>query len=185
MSIYAKLQDIQEKLKAPKNQFNKFGNYNYRNCEDILEGVKPLLKENGCVLIIRDEIQVIGDRYYIRAIVTLIDTESGKETFSTALAREEESKKGMDGAQVTGAASSYARKYALNGLFAIDDTKDADSKSPADNVTETISIEQRKKLTEGKDIEKLKIVCSKYGYESSSAIKKVDYEKILKELEAA
>ena len=119
------LLEIQSKLKAPKSQFNSFGKYKYRNCEDILEAVKPLLKEHGLTLTINDEIVMIGTRYYVRAGVTIAD---GKETVSlSAYAREEESKKGMDGAQVTGAASSYARKYALNGLFLIDDTKDSDT----------------------------------------------------------
>jgi hypothetical protein len=119
------LQQIQAKLKAPKNQRNTFGNYNYRSCEDILEAVKPLLGEVGATLTISDELQNIGDRYYIRATATL---KCGTEnTEVTAYAREDESRKGMDGSQITGSASSYARKYALNGLFLIDDTKDADA----------------------------------------------------------
>lgn len=123
MSIYTQLANIQAKLKAPKNQFNAFGKYNYRSCEDILEAVKPLL--DGFVLVISDEVIQIGSRIYIKATVTLTD---GKETITnTAWAREEEDKKGMDGSQITGAASSYARKYALNGMFLIDDNKDSDS----------------------------------------------------------
>lgn len=116
---------IQSELKAPKNQYNNFGKYKYRNCEDILEAVKPLLLKYNCTLTIHDEIVNIGTRFYIKAIAEFKD---GKEvTTVTAFAREEEIKKGMDGSQVTGAASSYARKYALNGLFLIDDTKDADA----------------------------------------------------------
>lgn len=121
---------IQKHLKAPKNQYNSFGKYNYRSCEDIVEGVKPLLPE-GAFLIMQDDIKVVGGRYYVHATAVL--AYQGKEIHSKALAREEESKKGMDGAQVTGSASSYARKYALNGLFMIDDTKDADTQDPKDN----------------------------------------------------
>ena len=120
-----KLMRIQAKLKAPKGQRNTFGNYNYRSCEDILEAVKPLLAEEGCTLTLSDEIELIGDRYYIKATATL---KSDKEEIQvSAYAREEQAKKGMDSAQVTGATSSYARKYALNGLFCIDDNKDPDT----------------------------------------------------------
>lgn len=125
--ILEKLNIIQSKLKAPKGQFNKFGNYNYRSCEDILEALKPLLAETKTVLAINDEIEFIGDRFYIRATCNLFDVESGEKLSNSAFAREPESKKGMDPAQITGSVSSYARKYALNGLFAIDDTKDSDS----------------------------------------------------------
>lgn len=117
---------IQSKLNAPKNQRNSFGNYNYRSCEDILEALKPLLKETGCVLNISDEIQQVSDRIYVKATATLT-TPDGKTYQSSAFAREPLTKKGMDDAQVTGSASSYARKYALNGLFCIDDNKDADT----------------------------------------------------------
>ena len=127
MSIYAKLLEIQKELKAPKTQFNKFGNYYYRNCEDILETLKPHLDKNKCVLVIKDSIEHIGDRYYIKAVVELIDIETGDKVESSALAREEETKKGMDSSQLTGSTSSYARKYALNGMFCIDDNKDADT----------------------------------------------------------
>lgn len=121
--FYARLAAIQENLNAPKNQYNSFGKYKYRSCEDILEGVKPLL--NGLFLSISDEVVLIGDRYYVKATATITDGENSHT--ATALAREEESKKGMDSAQVTGATSSYARKYCLNGLFGIDDAKDADT----------------------------------------------------------
>jgi len=120
-----KLIKIQMELKAPKSQKNNFGNYNYRNCEDIIEAVKPLLLRENCRLIITDDIINIGDRYYVKATAKFSDGES--EIIITAFAREPESKKGMDESQITGAASSYARKYALNGLFLIDDTKDADN----------------------------------------------------------
>lgn len=127
MGIHEKLMNIQSKLKAPKNQYNSFGKYNYRSCEDILEGVKPLLKETQTVLTISDEVINIGDRFYIKATATLTDTEDGRSISVSALAREDENKKGMDLSQVTGSTSSYARKYALNGLFCIDDTKDSDA----------------------------------------------------------
>lgn len=118
------LTKIQNELKVPKGQFNKFGNYKYRSCEDILEAVKPLLLQYDCSLFVSDEIQMIGDRHYVCAKATF---KSKDETIEiTAYAREEKEKKGMDGSQITGSASSYARKYALNGLFAIDDTKDSD-----------------------------------------------------------
>lgn len=126
-AILEKLNIIQSKLKAPKGQFNKFGNYPYRSCEDILEALKPLLAETKTVLVINDEIEFKGDRFYIRATCNLFDVESGENISNSAFAREPESKKGMDPAQITGSVSSYARKYALNGLFAIDDTKDSDS----------------------------------------------------------
>lgn len=120
------LNTIQSLLKAPKNQYNKFGNYKYRNCEDILEAVKPLLFSQSCTLTISDEIVMIGTRYYVRATAT-IKNANGETEMTTAYAREDESKKGMDASQITGSTSSYARKYALNGLFCIDDTKDSDS----------------------------------------------------------
>ena len=126
-TIYEKLLAVQNELKAPKDKRNNFGGYNYRSCEGILEAVKPLLQEQGLMLTIKDEVVNIGDRYYVRATVLLDDISSNGEIAITALAREEEAKKGMDASQITGTASSYARKYALNGLFLIDDTKDADT----------------------------------------------------------
>ena len=125
--INIKLMNIQQELKAPKGQYNDYGKYAYRSCEDILEAVKPLLKKEKVVLTICDELQYIGNRYYIKATATLIDTESEAIISNSAYAREEETKKGMDGSQITGASSSYARKYALNGLFGIDDNKDSDT----------------------------------------------------------
>ena len=125
--IYAALMAVQAELKAPKNQRNTFGKYNYRSCEDIVEAVKPLLKENGLFLTMSDDIVLIGDRYYVKATVSVTDIVTGESVQTSALAREAAQKKGMDESQVTGTASSYARKYALNGLFAIDDTKDADT----------------------------------------------------------
>lgn len=117
---------IQSELKAPKNQFNRFGNYNYRSCEDILEAVKPLLAKNECSLTISDDIVEVGGRIYVKATAKIVNKD-GKEVTNSAFAREAEEKKGMDVSQITGSASSYARKYALNGLFCIDDTRDADA----------------------------------------------------------
>lgn len=127
MTIKQKLLKIQTELKAPKNQFNKFGNYKYRNAEDILEAVKPLLFATKTTTTISDEVVNIAGRFYVKSTATLFDTESDEFISVNGFAREEESKKGMDGSQITGASSSYARKYALNGLFAIDDTKDSDT----------------------------------------------------------
>jgi hypothetical protein len=123
--FYKKLIKIQSTLNAPKGQFNSFGKYNYRSCEDVMGALKPLLAADGLFQLVRDEVVMIGNRYYVKATVTV--TDGTDSTASTALAREDEMKKGMDGAQVTGAASSYARKYALNGLWNIDDSKDADT----------------------------------------------------------
>ena len=209
MNIYEKLLNIQNELKAPKNQKNNFGNYNYRSCEDILEAVKPLLAKNKLILTISDEIEQIGDRYYVRAIASLTDIEKVEENKiqtiqSEAYAREDENKKGMDLSQVTGATSSYARKYALNGLFCIDDTKDADTdafkkqqdkgnnkpqntyQKPVGQAPKLISEAQRKRLyaiANGNN-EVAKRVLARYGYESSEQIKVSDYEKICDEIEA-
>ena len=173
MNIYEKLSNIQNELKAPKSQFNKFGGYKYRSCEDILEAVKPICKKYGAVLVISDKLENIGDRYYIKAMAELIDTEEENVSVcNTAYAREEESKKGMDGSQITGTASSYARKYALNGMFLIDDTKDADTDEYHNQTTQTQS---RTKLTKtflkehgnerisGDEIKKLKTACINAG----------------------
>lgn len=152
---------IQSELKAPKGQFNSFGRYKYRSCEDILEAVKPLLHKYSCSLNISDEVVMVGDRFYVKSTATLRKDTGEVISSSVAFAREDESKKGMDGAQVTGAASSYARKYALNGLFCIDDTKDADTdeytkntkpeKETAENDKNlNLYIQLEKKLTESK-----------------------------------
>ena len=126
-NIRQKLQGMQSSLKAPKGQTNKFGGYRYRSAEDILEALKPLLGEWGCSLVIQDDMVEVGGRVYVKATANLIDNETESVLSTSAFAREAEVKKGMDDAQITGSASSYARKYALNGLFAIDDTKDPDA----------------------------------------------------------
>lgn len=136
MGIYEKMQTIQNELNVPKGQFNKFGNYKYRSCEDILQALKPHLKNTGTVINISDEIIQVSDRVYVQATVSLIDIETGEKIETKAAAREEPMKKGMDGSQITGSASSYARKYALNGLFGIDDTKDSDAMENQNNEAE-------------------------------------------------
>lgn len=133
LNVYQKLNQVQVKLNAPKNQYNGFGKYYYRSCEDILEGLKPLLKEVGATVTITDEIVVIGEakegfsNVYVKSTATFTDTESKESVSASALARHSDIKKGMDDAQITGSTSSYARKYALNGLFCIDDNKDPDA----------------------------------------------------------
>lgn len=151
MNIYEKLMNIQQELKAPKNQYNSFGEYKYRSCEDILEAVKPLLKENKVILLLTDTIIPASDtRFYIKATAILQDAESEGKIENTAFAREVEEKKKLDGSQLTGIASSYARKYALNGLFLIDDTKDADTDEfqKQTNEKKLITKSQIKKLGE-------------------------------------
>lgn len=127
MELKEKLSNIQQKIKAPKNMYNTFGNYNYRNAESILESFKPFESEYKVALIISDDITIVGDRIYVQATATLMDCESSEQIASKAFARESLNKKGMDDSQITGTASSYARKYALNGLFLLDDTKDSDT----------------------------------------------------------
>ena len=127
MNVYEKLMTVQTKLRAPKGQYNSFGKYSYRSCEDILEALKPLLAEVGAIVNISDEVKLIGNRFYVEATAMFLDCETGDSVVARASAREDETKKGMDLAQVTGSVSSYARKYALNGLFAIDDNKDSDA----------------------------------------------------------
>lgn len=146
MNIYEKLLEIQTELKAPKNQYNSFGNYNYRNVEDILEAVKPLCKKNKCTLILSDSVINIGDRYYIQSTARLLDIEKLESIEVNGLARESLEKKGMDSSQITGATSSYARKYALNGLFNIDDTKDADSDEMTKKTIKTVTEQDVKKV---------------------------------------
>ena len=181
---------IQTELKAPKTQFNKFGGYQYRSCEDIVEALKPLQEKYKCVVLLNDELVIIGDRYYIKATATIIN-EKGDKLSVSALAREPEAKKGMDESQITGSSSSYARKYALNGLFAIDDTKDADAtnthevapKSVKPNPTQTqntkkelLNIEQINDLSELIEITKTDL--SQFlAYFKVDKIALVDYEK--------
>lgn len=160
------LQAIQTELKAPKGQYNKFGNYKYRSCEDILEAVKPILAKYGATIIITDDIEVRGDRYYVRATAVL---RVGEKVIGTtqAFAREPEEKRGMDSSQITGTASSYARKYALNGLLLIDDTKDEDSnelreeKAAKAASQKKIKTEEEMKATETQTIDSLALTAVK------------------------
>lgn len=143
--LYGRLLRVQKDLKAPKNQYNSFGKYRYRSCEDILEGVKPILQEYGCAIVLSDTIEQIGDRFYVKATATFYDCETGESISNTAYARESDDKKGMDASQITGTASSYARKYALNGLLLIDDTKDADTDENRNETTGRARSEAAKK----------------------------------------
>lgn len=204
MNLYEKLNMVQQELKAPKNQRNTFGGYNYRSCEDILEAVKPLLHKYRLSLTIRDDIDERNGKIYIKAFATLVDVDKPEDKIiSTAEAREADQKKGMDDAQVTGSTSSYARKYLLNGLFLIDDTKDADTDeyvkqttqveskptpqpTPApQSTTDKISEAQAKRLfaISGGDQELVRLVINEHGYTSSRDIKKVDYDTISSEIE--
>lgn len=200
MKLLEKLLAIQIELKAPKNQYNSFGKYKYRNCEDILEAVKPLCLKNKAVLTISDEIKNENGRFYVKAIATLHDTESDETILVSAFAREVENKTGMDGSQVTGASSSYARKYALNGLFAIDDTKDSDTTNTGDkgedkpkSVRETkpqkankqVLSEVEKQLKElaeehGYELEDIRISCQEYFKKSINELTDEELAKIIK-----
>ena len=145
MTIQAKLLAIQTELKAPKGQYNKFGKYNYRSAEDIIEAVKPICKKYNTVLLLGDEIELIGDRYYVKATAILTDLESGASVQTQAYAREEQSRSGMSADQLTGACSSYARKYCLNGLLMIDDSKDSDTDENHEIVSEAKKNETKQK----------------------------------------
>lgn len=157
--MYQKLMEIQTKIKAPKNLYNSFGKYKYRNAEGICEAVKPYLEEMKCSLVLSDEIIAVCDRVYVKATATLTDTETLESVSVSAMAREADEKKGMDESQITGTASSYARKYALNGLFLLDDTKDADSDEHHTEVEEKKkrAKEEETHENEVKDISKMKI----------------------------
>lgn len=155
MNVYEKLIKVQAELKAPKSKYNSYGKYKYRSLEDILEGVKPLLEKNKASLVIADSIEQVGDRYYLKATATFIDTENGESVSNSALARESADKKGMDDSQITGTASSYARKYALNGLLLIDDTKDAD--------TDEAHVEKEARAEKAKDDEKNEALVTDIG----------------------
>lgn len=183
------LRNVISELKAPKSQNNSFGKYKYRNAEDILEAVKPLLTKNGLRLKLSDEIVSLDGRFYVRASVTVRGW--GEEDTATAYAREDEAKKGMDVAQITGAASSYARKYALNGMFDIDDTKDADSQ---DNTKmpdkEDVTMEQKQKIKEllvksGVDVAYMQIeLKNKFNIPVGSTFSKAKADEIIKALES-
>lgn len=190
-NVLKKLVKIQQDLKAPKGQYNSFGKYKYRSCEDILESVKPLANELQCVVLVTDDVQQIGERYYIKATAILTDAETGESLSNTAYARESQEKKGMDESQITGTASSYARKYALNGLFAIDDTKDADTdenkQQQEDAQKEQKSQQGQKKPTEGQ-LKRMWAIAGKAGYDENAIhefIMKAFKKNSVKELTAA
>ena len=190
---------VQYELKAPKSQFNDFGKYKYRSCEDILEAVKPLLHKHSCVITLSDSIQNVGDRYYISATATFIDAETGEKIEVVSSARESENKKGMDESQITGTASSYARKYALNGLLCIDDTKDADATNTHENIIDKTNKKEKSALTDAQikrayaiatsvnkstdDVKKY--IKKKWGKESLKDLTKKEYEELCKALESA
>lgn len=189
-NIYKKLSAIQTSLVVPKNQFNKFGGYKYRSCEDILEALKPLLKEHELTIQIQDEIVLVGDRYYVKATATLYDED--KHISSSAFAREAITKKGMDESQITGATSSYARKYALNGMFCIDDTKDADTLNRHEKTNgkkdevEIITSVQAKGLIEvaknnGYDKKSFNDELDILGYKDVNDLNQWDYETLLEQ----
>ena len=200
LNIYEKLILLQQELKVPKNQRNDFGDYNYRSCEDILESLKPLLIKYRLNQFISDDIELIGDRYYLKSIITLINIDKPTETIKvTGLARESESKKGMDSSQITGSSSSYARKYALNGLYSIDDTKDFDNSyvnkkritannkinKAQNNISSTISKSQQDiliKIAKGQNNIAAAVI-KKAGYNKSSEIKVKDFENICANLQ--
>lgn len=193
MNVLEKLSTIQNELKCPKGQYNSFGKFKYRSLEDILEAVKPICQKYKTALVLSDEVKNIGDRYYIKATATLYDCEEVEFPCisNTAFAREDNDKKGMDGAQLTGACSSYARKYALGGLLNLDDTKDADT-------DEFHELNERDLVDEGEqpigknkldtiqalelDPDKAKEVLKSFGYNKSSGIKVKDFAKVFEAL---
>lgn len=184
MDIYEKLTKLQTELKAPKDLYNSFGKYKYRNTESILEAVKPLLKELQLTQLINDEIIQVGDRFYIKATVTLINIEKPDEVVKVnALAREPEVKKGMDASQITGTSSSYARKYALNGLYAIDDTKDSDFTNTDGGRSENVEKPTAKELQDlfilsGSNKELMQQALERLGMKSSKDITKDNLFKV-------
>lgn len=204
-SIYTELSRIQQDIKAPKGQYNSFGKYKYRSCEDILEAAKPVLGE--CSLILNDEIVVVGDRFYVKAVASLHHPEAESPATSTAFAREALTKKGMDEAQVTGSSSSYARKYALQALLALDDNKDPDTtndhqespksysystnggakKQSGSNLISDAQVQRMYSLRtqSGIPMDEAKAILAKYGFSSGKEVTKDKYDTICKEITAA
>lgn len=202
MTVYEKFKQVQLGLKAPKGQRNDFGGFNYRSCEDILEALKPLLKETNAVLLMTDDIREIGGRYYVKATATFQDTEGEDGVSVSAYARETEERPKMDAAQITGSASSYARKYALNGLFCIDDTKDPDAmntgqdqQKPAGRTTGRTSTQPARSVEPPKRINRQQIehlqgeadkkgvayldICKRYQKRTMSEFTENDYRRAL------
>lgn len=195
MSIYQKLSNIQRRLIAPKGQRNDFGKYNYRSCEDIVKALKPLCDEENCVVYMTNNIKQVGDRIYIEATVTLADLESDAVITSVAQAREEADKKGMDGSQITGASSSYARKYALAGLFMIDNEKDSDATNNEDSdatnngekkADNLITPKQKAEILHEVNRTHVSIgqICTMYKVESIDDIPSAEFTKLMQSLKA-
>lgn len=192
MNIYEKLSAIQNELKCPKSQYNSFGKFRFRSCEDILEAAKPICRKYNALLVLEDTVEAIGDRIYVKAIAVLWDIENPGESLSNqAYAREDFEKKGMDGSQLTGTSSSYARKYALNGLFNIDDTKDADTDAFHEMNEQAIADIGEQPIGQTKldtiqalniDPDKAKEVLKEFGYNKSSSIKVKDFAKVFEAL---
>jgi len=171
LSIEEKLVNIQSELNIPRTQYNAFAKFYYRSCEDILEGIKPIIKSHRAVLVITDEVVMIGTRFYVKTTATLKNLDKNEQISVTAYAREEEVKKGMDGSQITGSSSSYARKYALSGLFGIDDAKDSDDTNKGETPKKVVSKEKLltdvemkalspfiTRITNAKTIEELEVI---------------------------
>lgn len=176
MGFYEAVIAVQNELKAPKNRFNSFGKYNYRSCEDILEAVKPLCKKYGLLLTISDEVICIGDRYYVQSKAALRNSD-GDSISSFGLAREDDDKKGMDGAQVTGTSSSYARKYALNGLLLIDDTKDADTdEHKKETESRNRNLKAQVEVPTDSQKQALKDACKELGIKLTDVLEKAGYK---------
>ena len=169
MNVYEKLLLVQSKLKAPKGQYNNFGRYSYRSCEDILEALKPLLVEAKAIVNVSDEVKLIGDRYYVEATAMFIDVETGDSIVARALAQEGDIPKGMSAAQGTGSVSSYARKYSMNGLFAIDDNKDPDStnKHGKDDSEIKVNMTSVDKCITAAQLKRLYATGNKAGYDKN------------------
>ena len=175
MNFYERVGAIQLELKAPKNLYNSFGKYKYRNAESICEAVKPLLNKYKCVLFLTDDVQLVGDRFYIKATATIRDMESDASVSVSAIARESLNKKGQDESQITGTASSYARKYALNGLFLLDDTKDADTD---EYHNQTQGGEDKPKTITKEMYEELKELCGKAERDEAYIAKSMSVTKL-------
>lgn len=193
MNINEKMVEIQSEMNVPKNLYNSFGKYNYRSCESILETAKPVLKKHGCLLYLSDDIVEVGGRIYVQAIATMIDSESGEQIQNSAFAREADSKKGMDDSQVTGTASSYARKYALNGLFCLDDNKDADTdeyqksinakEEMDDPLIDEANLRSLKDYAESLDVSD-ESICERFGVNNLEDLRMTQFVKAIKMLEA-
>lgn len=168
LNVWQKLNRVQVELKAPKNQWNIFGKYYYRSCEDILEGLKTLLEKYNVAILLSDSVEQVGERYYLVAEAEFVDCETGDSIKKYGRAREEEAKKGMDSSQITGSASSYARKYALNGLFAIDDTKDSDATNDGSQSNTQAQKSSNDYTINQNQLKRLYAIASKKGFNSET-----------------